>query len=169
MGRQSLATTRGETPHDPALLHNLLSDVRYAPLWLVPRLLLGWFSLDAGWRHLRNLPLSADFVTGGAPGLVAIALTLCGVALILGALTGPSAFVAGCLGAGLWAGAALAPLHFAAAVLLVLTWKTAGWIGLDRWLLPLLGLPWQGGVLFGRRPASEPEAAGNHQLMTRTE
>lgn len=168
MGRQSLAA-RGTTPHDPALLHNLLSDVRYAPLWLVPRLLLGWFSLDAGWHHLRNLPVSADLLAYGAPGLAAIALTLCGVALILGALTGPSAFVAGCLSAGLWAGEALAPLHFAGVVLMVLTWKTAGWIGLDRWLLPLLGLPWQGGLLFGRGSASGSETAGNHQLMTRPE
>ena len=28
------------------------------------------------------------------------------------------------------------------AVLLVLAWKVAGWWGLDRWLLPLLGTPW---------------------------
>jgi thiosulfate dehydrogenase [quinone] large subunit len=27
--------------------------------------------------------------------------------------------------------------------LLVLAWKTAGYIGLDRWLFPLLGTPWQ--------------------------
>jgi thiosulfate dehydrogenase [quinone] large subunit len=39
-------------------------------------------------------------------------------------------------------------LLFAAVVWLVLAWKTAGWIGLDRWLLPLLGMPWRGGVLF---------------------
>jgi thiosulfate dehydrogenase [quinone] large subunit len=164
MGRQSLAATRGASPHDPAVLHNLLSDVRFAPLWLAPRLFLGWFSLDAGWRHLRNLPVSAD-----PSGLAAIALTLCGVALILGALTGPSAFLAGCLSAGLWAGVPLAPLHFAVVVLMVLTWKTAGWIGLDRWLLPLLGLPWQGGLLFGRGNASGSETAGGHQLLTHSE
>jgi thiosulfate dehydrogenase [quinone] large subunit len=28
-------------------------------------------------------------------------------------------------------------------VLLVLAWKNAGYIGLDRFLLPLLGTPWQ--------------------------
>jgi len=27
--------------------------------------------------------------------------------------------------------------------LLVLAWKTAGYIGLDRFLLPLLGTPWR--------------------------
>jgi thiosulfate dehydrogenase [quinone] large subunit len=28
-------------------------------------------------------------------------------------------------------------------VLLVLAWKNAGWIGLDRYLLPLFGTPWK--------------------------
>jgi thiosulfate dehydrogenase [quinone] large subunit len=28
-------------------------------------------------------------------------------------------------------------------VLLILLWKNAGYIGLDRWLLPLLGRPWK--------------------------
>jgi thiosulfate dehydrogenase [quinone] large subunit len=30
-------------------------------------------------------------------------------------------------------------------VLLILAWKTAGWYGLDRWLLPLVGTPWAAG------------------------
>ncbi len=34
------------------------------------------------------------------------------------------------------------------AVLLILSWKTAGRIGLDRVLLPLLGTPWRPGVVF---------------------
>jgi hypothetical protein len=28
-------------------------------------------------------------------------------------------------------------------VLLILAWKNAGYIGLDRYLLPLLGTPWK--------------------------
>jgi thiosulfate dehydrogenase [quinone] large subunit len=28
-------------------------------------------------------------------------------------------------------------------VLLILAWKNAGYVGLDRYLLPLLGTPWQ--------------------------
>ncbi len=31
---------------------------------------------------------------------------------------------------------------FAIAVVLILAWKVAGWYGLDRYLLPLLGTPW---------------------------
>lgn len=34
-------------------------------------------------------------------------------------------------------------LLFALAIALMLAWKVAGWYGLDRWLLPLLGTPWQ--------------------------
>jgi thiosulfate dehydrogenase [quinone] large subunit len=33
-------------------------------------------------------------------------------------------------------------LMLALAIFLILAWKVAGWIGLDRWLLTLLGTPW---------------------------
>jgi thiosulfate dehydrogenase [quinone] large subunit len=35
-------------------------------------------------------------------------------------------------------------------VLLVLAWRNAGWIGLDRFVLPKLGTPWEPGPLFRR-------------------
>jgi thiosulfate dehydrogenase [quinone] large subunit len=31
---------------------------------------------------------------------------------------------------------------FAIAVALILAWKVAGWYGLDRYLLPRIGVPW---------------------------
>jgi thiosulfate dehydrogenase [quinone] large subunit len=31
---------------------------------------------------------------------------------------------------------------------LCISWRICGWIGLDRWLLPALGLPWKPGELF---------------------
>ena len=31
---------------------------------------------------------------------------------------------------------------------LILAWRVAGLMGLDRWLLPLLGLPWKPGTAF---------------------
>jgi thiosulfate dehydrogenase [quinone] large subunit len=34
------------------------------------------------------------------------------------------------------------------AIGLILAWKVAGWIGVDRYLLPLLGTPWHRGRLF---------------------
>jgi thiosulfate dehydrogenase [quinone] large subunit len=49
----------------------------------------------------------------------------------------------------LFAGAvSVNPLMFLGQLVLVLAWRTAGWLGLDRWLLPLLGTPWQRGNLF---------------------
>lgn len=136
---------RGTALHDPAILRSLLSDVRFAPLWLVLRVALGWIWLEAGWRHVQFASRQ------DAADLIATGLTLVGIALILGFLTGPAAFVGGALSAGLWSGGELAvvDLRFAAVVWLVLAWKTAGWIGLDRWLLPLLGMPWRGSPLFG--------------------
>jgi thiosulfate dehydrogenase [quinone] large subunit len=41
----------------------------------------------------------------------------------------------------------------------MLAWKTAGWLGFDRWLLPLLGVPWQPGRLFQRPRANWPDEA----------
>ena len=130
---------------NPALLSDILADVRFAPVWLVLRVVLGWLWLESGWSRLQGAAGSSD--------PLAVGLTLAGIALILGGLTGPAAFVGGCLSVGLWdsAGAAAVALLFAAVVWLVLAWKTAGWIGIDRWLLPLLGMPWRGGVLFDER------------------
>ncbi len=47
--------------------------------------------------------------------------------------------------------ASLNPALFALSVLLILAWKTAGYIGLDRWLLPALGTPWKGGGVFRKK------------------
>ena len=44
-------------------------------------------------------------------------------------------------------------LSHRAATWLVLAWKTAGWIGVDRWLLPAVGTPWRPGRLFPARIA----------------
>ena len=130
---------------NPVLLRDILADVRFAPVWLVLRVVLGWLWLEAGWLRLQG--------ASGAGDPLAVGLTLAGIALILGVLTGPAAFVGGCLSIGLWdsAGVPAVAFLFAAVVWLVLAWRTAGWIGLDRWLLPLLGMPWRGGVLFDER------------------
>jgi len=69
---------------------------------------------------------------------------LIGVALILGAFTGIAAFAGSFMNWNfIMAGAASTNgLMLILAVLLMLGWKVAGWYGLDRWLLPLLGTPW---------------------------
>lgn len=75
---------------------------------------------------------------------------LVGAALILGLFTGIAAFVGGFMNWNfMMAGAAsVNPMLFALSVLIILAWKTAGWLGLDRWLLPLLGTPWRPGMMF---------------------
>lgn len=76
--------------------------------------------------------------------MVAIGEVLVGLGLILGLLTGIAAFFGGLMNATfLFAGTVSSnPLMFILATWLVLAWKVAGWYGLDRWALPLLGTPW---------------------------
>jgi aldehyde dehydrogenase (NAD+) len=44
--------------------------------------------------------------------------------------------------------------------LLMLAWKTAGWLGLDRWLLPALGTPWDPSPAAGPGVSPGPSRAG---------
>jgi thiosulfate dehydrogenase [quinone] large subunit len=68
-----------------------------------------------------------------------------GVALILGLFTGIAAFFGTTMNASyLLAGTvSINPMLFALGSLLVLAWKTAGWWGLDRYVLQHLGTPWR--------------------------
>jgi thiosulfate dehydrogenase [quinone] large subunit len=70
---------------------------------------------------------------------------LIGIALIIGAFVGVAAFLGGFMNWNfIMAGSASSNgLLFALAVILTLAWKVAGWYGLDRYLLPRLGTPWQ--------------------------
>lgn len=68
-----------------------------------------------------------------------------GLALILGAFTGVAAVFGVFMN---WhfvmAGTASSNAMLAlTGMMLILAWKNAGWIGLDRWLLPMIGTPWQ--------------------------
>ena len=48
------------------------------------------------------------------------------------------------------------PIMFALAIGLIMAWKVAGYYGVDRWLLPMLGTPWRPGVGFvgGKSPVT---------------
>lgn len=85
--------------------------------------------------------------------LVAWGEVLIGIALILGALTGLAAFFGTLMNlAFLLAGTVSSnPMMFVIGTWLVLAWRNAGWFGLDRFLLPALGVPWEPGYLFARR------------------
>jgi thiosulfate dehydrogenase [quinone] large subunit len=110
------------------------------------------------YRAFIQFLLDAGAYTWFAKVIVVGELAL-GVALILGAFTGLAAFVGGFLNWNfVMAGTASTnALLFAIATWLVLAWKTAGWIGLDRWLLPMLGTPWRPGRLF-RQPVARTDS-----------
>ncbi|WP_299026026.1 DoxX family protein [uncultured Thermanaerothrix sp.] len=76
-----------------------------------------------------------------------------GIALILGIFVWFSAFIGGFMNWNfMMAGTASTnPVMLVLSILLILAWKTAGWIGLDRWLLVYIGTPWQPGLLFRRQ------------------
>lgn len=80
---------------------------------------------------------------------------LIGIALILGAFVGIAAFLGAFLNWNfMMAGtASINPLMFVLTILLIMAWKTAGWIGLDRWLLRALGTPWDPGSTFRDKAA----------------
>jgi thiosulfate dehydrogenase [quinone] large subunit len=75
-----------------------------------------------------------------------------GIGLLLGALTGIAAFFGAFMNMSfLLAGSASSnPVLFTLAIGLILAWRVAGYYGLDRYLLPVLGTPWRPGVMFRR-------------------
>ena len=95
--------------------------------------------------------------------LVAFGEVLVGLALILGFLTGASAFLGGVMNASfLLAGTVSTnPVMFILATWLVLAWRVAGYYGLDFYVLPRLGAPF--GPEFRRKliDGRRPQAARN--------
>src|ERR1035437_6975835 len=75
---------------------------------------------------------------------------LVGIALVLGLFTGIAAFFGGFMNMNyLLAGTvSVNPILFLLELFLILAWRVAGWWGLDRFILPLLGTPWKPGKLF---------------------
>lgn len=85
---------------------------------------------------------------------VSLGETAVGIGLILGCLTGIAAFFGGLMNANyLLAGTVSTnPLLFIFATWLVLGWRVAGYIGIDHWLLPALGVPGHPGEIFQQEP-----------------
>lgn len=94
--------------------------------------------------------------------LVAWGEFLVGLALIIGLFTGIAAFFGGFMNINyLMAGTVSTnPMLFVIAMLLVLAWRTAGWWGVDRWILPALGTPWQPGYVFEEDHGAPGPTAG---------
>jgi thiosulfate dehydrogenase [quinone] large subunit len=75
-----------------------------------------------------------------------------GIALILGIFTGIAAFFGTFMNLNyLLAGTvSINPILLLLQLFLILAWRIAGWYGIDRWLLPALGTPWQAPNLLKR-------------------
>ena len=180
---------RNLTITDSPVARALFSDTRWAWLWLVMRLYVGYTWITSGLGKLSNpawvqtgealkgfwqkavaipeapaRPLIAfgwyrvflqTLLDSGSytwfSKLVVAGELLIGLALILGAFAGIAAVFGAFMNWNfMMAGSASTnPVLFFLAILVILAWKTAGWWGLDRWLLPLLGTPWQPGRLMG--------------------
>ncbi|NTU85776.1 MAG: DoxX family membrane protein [Chloroflexales bacterium] len=111
----------------------------------------GWYAAFLQQVALPNAALFSYLVTFGE--------LLVGLALILGLLTGFAAFFGGFMNASyLFAGAvSVNPVLLLLAVGIMLAWRVAGYWGLDRWALPLLGVPGFPGTLFRDRAAPAPK------------
>ena len=178
------ATHKGHIIEDPPIARALFNDTRYAWIWLIVRLYVGY-----EWFHEGLNKVSSPVWGGAKAGTVlvpwihgALAKTqgahpdvqgwyaaflehvvlpnaafwsvavsygelFVGLGLILGMFTGIAAFFGTVMnGSYLLAGTvSINPILFALASLLVLAWKTAGYWGIDRFLLAKLGTPWDTG------------------------
>jgi thiosulfate dehydrogenase (quinone) large subunit len=190
---------RSVTIPNPPIARDLFGNTRWAWLWLLARLYVGYTWLTSGWGKVSDpawmesgvalrgfweravvIPeaparpaIAFDwyraFLQGLLEGghytwfgpLVAVGEVLVGVALILGAFTGIAAFMGAFMNWNfMMAGtASINPVLFSLSILLILAWRTAGWWGLDRWLLPMLGTPWQPGAIFEDEPERPPQPA----------
>lgn len=172
---------------EPRISRLLFADTRFALVWLVIRVYVGWEWVVAGYEKvndpvwvggqsgvaLKGFLMGALAKAGGAhPSvqgwyaafingfvlhnlvlfsyMVAFGELLVGIALILGLFTGISAFFGGFMNMNyLLAGTVSTnPILFFLQLFLILAWRVAGWFGLDRFVLPLLGTPWQPGRIF---------------------
>ena len=193
--KTQVITGKGEvTIPDPPFAHVLFSTTRFAWLFAIIRIYLGYQWVNASWhkitgtgwidggaalkgfwtnavkipetgkapiaydwyRSFLQFMLDREWYTWFAP-LVAYGEFLVGVGLILGAFVGIAAFFGAFLNWNfLMAGAASTNgMLFVLAIVLILAWKVAGWYGLDRFLLPLLGTPWKG--LPEQLPPTRPQ------------
>ncbi|MDQ2682066.1 MAG: DoxX family membrane protein [Chloroflexota bacterium] len=97
----------------------------------------GWF------QDFLTYMLNNEWYTWFAK-VIAIGEFLVGVGLVVGALVGIAAFFGTMMNFNfMLAGTTSSnPVLFGLGVFLVLGWKTAGWLGIDRVLLPILRTPW---------------------------
>ena len=113
-----------------------------------PAITYGWY------RDFLQFMLDRGWYTWLAP-VIAVGEVVLGIALIVGAFTGIAAFFGAFLNFNfMLAGTASTnPLLFVIALGLILAWKIAGYVGLDAYILPVLGTPWKPGFAWPHRRA----------------
>jgi thiosulfate dehydrogenase [quinone] large subunit len=99
------------------------------------------------YRDFLNFLIANDAQTWFAY-LIVFGEIAVGIGLIFGILTGFAAFFGAFMNMSfLLAGSASTnPVLFTLAIGLMLAWRVAGYYGVDRWLLPRLGVPWRAPV-----------------------
>jgi thiosulfate dehydrogenase [quinone] large subunit len=145
-------------------------DKIVSPAWIGPQ---AGTALSGFINHAISLSTGAHPIVAGwyayflqyaiLPGasvwsyVVAFGETLVGAGLVLGAFTGIAAFFGFFMNFNyLMAGSiSTNPVLLFLALFIILAWKTAGWWGLDRWILVDLGTPWSPGLAFQKQPTKK--------------
>ncbi|HEU5330486.1 MAG TPA: hypothetical protein VFU78_20505 [Thermomicrobiales bacterium] len=85
---------------------------------------------------------------------------LVGIGIIVGGLVGIAAFFGALMNMSfmLAGSASTNPMLFTLAILVMMAWQVAGYWGVDRFLLPMLGVPWKPGRMFRRTPQQQSPA-----------
>lgn len=112
----------------------------------------GWYASFLQNFVAPNAGLFSFLVTWGevAVGLGVLFGVLTGIAAGFGVLMNLNYLLAGTVSVN--------PILGTFALFLCFAWRVCGWIGLDRWLLPALGLPWKPGEIFRPSEARSSEA-----------
>src|SRR6266568_5034599 len=113
----------------------------------------GWYAWFLQNAVLPNAGIFAYAVTFGE--------VLIGLGLIVGCLTGIAAFFGVFMNLNfLLAGAvSINPVIGVLAMFVVIAWRIAGYWGIDRYLLPLLGTPWTGSLRHKEMPKAKVSPA----------
>src|SRR3972149_6057660 len=166
---------RGNIVEDPPLARFLFGSTTMAWVWLVVRVWVGYQWINAAlhkisdpgwvqsglalkgfWERAAAIPdkgrplIVFDWYREFIQWLLAPGAFV-GIAAFFGALMNWNFMMAGA--------ASTNPVLFTLAILLLLAWKIAGYIGLDYYLLALLGTPWRPGGVFRGKKQSEAAPA----------
>jgi len=110
----------------------------------------GWYAWFLQNVVLPDAGLFSFLVTWGevAVGVGVLLGILTGIAAGFGVLMNLNYLLAGTV--------SINPILGVFGLFLCFSWRVCGWIGIDRWLLPTLGLPWKPGTWFGAQEAHIP-------------